>query len=241
MGAGLVIAIPLVLTLDLVSAAVALVLGSVFIFGSGLRPREFFLRTLPVWLAAPTAGITIALYGRASGDAIFDWGFFHISEGSLQLALATMLRLCAIGLPSIALFASIDPTDLADALAQRLRLPARFVLGALAAMRLIGLLTDDVRALGMARRARGVADTNRVARLLGTSFALFVLAIRRGTKLATAMEARGFGTLTTRTWARPATFDARDVLLIVAAACISTTALTAALWAGTVNFVFALS
>ncbi len=237
--AGIVLAFPLVVTLDLVSAGVALALGMIFVLGSGLTPREFFLRTLPVWLAAPAAGITIALYGRASGAALWDWGFVHVSEGSVHLAAATMLRLLAIGLPSIALFASIDPTDLADALAQRWHLPSRFVLGALAAMRLLGLLTDDVRALGMARRARGVADTGRIRRGLGTSFALFVLAIRRGTTLATAMEARGFGAKTARTWSRPAPFGGRDWLLIIVAALISTIALTASVLTGSFAFVFA--
>lgn len=240
-GAGLLLALPLVVTLDVVSGSVALLLGVFFIVGSGLRPKEFLLRTIPIWVAAPLSGITIALYGRSSGAAIWDWGFIHISEGSLTFALATVLRLLAIGLPSIALFASIDPTDLADALSQRLRLPSRFVLGALAAMRLLGLLTDDVRALGLARRARGVADTNRVTRAIGTSFALFVLAIRRGTKLATAMEARGFGSNAPRTWSRPAPWDRGDTVLMLIAAAASAVALTAAVLAGTFSFVFAIA
>ena len=117
----------------------------------------------------------------------------RISEGSLTLALATFFRVLAIGLPAVVLFVTVDPTDLADGLAQLLKLPARFVLGALAGMRLLGLLTDDWRALALARRARGVADTGRVRRVLGMAFALFVLSIRRGATLATAMEARGFG------------------------------------------------
>ena len=238
-GAGLLLALPLVITLDVVSATASLALGLVFVFGSGLTAKQFFTRTLPIWVAAPLAGVTIALYGRSSGAALFDWGFMHVSEGSITLAVATMIRLFAIGLPSIALFASIDPTDLADALTQRLHLPSRFVLGALAAMRLLGLLTDDVRALGLARRARGVAERNRFTRLLGTSFALFVLAIRRGTKLATAMEARGFGSDAPRTWSRRSPFGAADVWLMILAAAISAVALAAAVASGTFAFVFA--
>ncbi len=37
------------------------------------------------------------------------------------------------------------------------------------------------------------------------AFVLLVFAVRRGTKLATAMEARGFGADVERTWARPST------------------------------------
>lgn len=119
-------------------------------------------------------------------------GLVRISEGSIDLSLAILLRVLAIAVPSVLLFATTDPTDLADRLAQVLRLPARFVLGGLAGLRLVGLMVDDWRELGQARRARGVADSGRVRRFAGQAFALFVLAIRRGTKLATAMEARGF-------------------------------------------------
>ncbi len=239
LGASLLLALPLVLTLDVVSASVALVLGLGFVSASGLRPKEFFFRTIPVWVGAPAAAIGIGLYGRTSGAVLFEWGAIRVSEGSLELALATTIRLFAIGLPSIALFASIDPTDLADALSQRLRLPSRFVLGALAGMRLLGLLTDDVRSLGLARRARGVADQGRVRRVLGMAFALFVLAIRRGTKLATAMEARGFGSSNARSWSRPSPFDGRDAALMAAAAVVSAVALSASIVTGSFSFVLA--
>ena len=130
----------------------------------------------------------------------------RVSEGSLVLALATTLRVLAIALPSVVLFATVDPTDLADGLGQVLRLPARFVLGALAGLRMVGLFLDDWRALELARRARGVADRGRIRRFLGMAFALLVLSIRRGSKLATAMEARGFGAPGPRTWARESPF-----------------------------------
>ena len=80
----------------------------------------------------------------------------------------------AIALPSVVLFVTVDPTDLADGLAQVLRLPARFVLGALAGLRMVGLFIDDWRALELARRARGVADRGRLRRFLGMAFALLI-------------------------------------------------------------------
>ncbi len=107
------------------------------------------------------------------------------------------------------LFATTDPTDLADGLAQVLHLPARFVLGGLAGLRLVGLFVDDWRQLELARRARGVADAaarRRRPRFAGQAFALLVLSVRRGSKLATAMEARASAATLPRTWARPSTF-----------------------------------
>jgi energy-coupling factor transport system permease protein len=244
LAAALLIALPLVLTIDAVSAAVALGLSSILFVLSGVRWREFWLRTLPVWIAAPLTAVTIALYGQASGTVYVEWFVVRISEGSLELAVATFFRVLAIALPGIVLFVTVDPTDLADGLAQIVRLPSRFVLGALAGMRMLGLLADDWRALALARRARGVADEGRVRRVLGMAFALFVLAIRRGTKLATAMEARGFGGMTdsdgraiTRTWARESCWGAREWVLVAAGAAISATALSVAIAVGSWNFI----
>lgn len=237
LGVSGLIAIPLILTLDPVSASVALVLESVLFLFAGIGWREFWVRTWPVWLAAPLTGLTIALYGETSGTVYVDWFVLRISEGSLALALATMLRVLAIALPSVVLFITVDPTDLADGLGQIVKLPARFVLGALAGLRMVGLFLDDWRALELARRARGVADRGRIRRFLGMAFALLVLSIRRGAKLATAMEARGFGAPGPRTWARESRFGRAEWMLLAIGAAISAVAIAAAVVTGAWNFI----
>ncbi|MBU4464211.1 MAG: energy-coupling factor transporter transmembrane protein EcfT [Actinobacteria bacterium] len=237
LGAAALIGAPLILTIDWVSAATALTLEAVLFLFVGLSWREFWLRTSPVWIAAPLTAVTIALYGAASGQIYFEWLLVRVSEGSLSLALATFFRVLAIGLPAVVLFVTVDPTDLADGLAQVLRLPSRFVLGGLAGMRLVGLLTDDWRALALARRARGVADRGRIRRLLGMAFALLVLSIRRGSKLATAMEARGFGGSATRTWARESRFGGAEWALLAVGAAIGAIAVTVSVATGSWNFI----
>lgn len=237
LAAALLISLPLILSIDVLSASVALLLEIPILLLCGLTAREFWLRTAPLWIAAPLSAVTIALYGAQSGTVHFEWLLMRVSDGSLSLAAATAVRVLAIGLPAVALFATVDPTDLADDLAQRAHLPARFVIGALTGMRLLGLLADDWRALALARRARGVADQGRIRRGLGMAFALFVLAIRRASSLATAMEARGFGGTGRRTWARPSRWGRGDTALLVLAALIPVVALAAAVALGTWNFI----
>lgn len=237
LAAAVVITVPLVLTLDVVSAAVALALELLLMPFAGLGWREFWARTWLVWVLAPVTGLTIALYGRTSGEVYVEFLAVRVSDGSLELALATTLRVLAIALPSVVLFATVDPTDLADGLSQILKLPARFVLGALAGLRMVGLFLDDWRALELARRARGVADRGRLRRFLGMAFALLVLSIRRGSKLATAMEARGFGAPGARTWARPSTFGLAEWVLIAIGCAIAAIAVLAAVLAGSWNFI----
>ncbi|WP_211215781.1 energy-coupling factor transporter transmembrane component T family protein [Microbacterium indicum] len=234
----LLLALPLIASLDVVSGIVALALEVPLILACRIPWRTFWLRTSPIWIAAPLGGITIALYGQTSGTVHVEWLLVRVSDGSLLLAAATVLRMLAIALPGVVLFIGVDPTDLADGLAQRARLPARFVLGALGGLRMAGLLVGDWRELETARRARGVADEGRVRRFVGMAFALVVLAIRRGSALATAMEAKAFGSARRRTWARESPWGRREWALAACGPAISAVALAAAVWAGAFNPIF---
>jgi energy-coupling factor transport system permease protein len=237
LAAVMLLSVCLILSLDWVSGSVALLFEAVLLPFAGVRGKQFRLRTLPVWVAAPLTGVTIALYGEPSGAVHFEFWAIRISDGSLELALATVLRVLAIGLPAVVLFLTVDPTALADGLAQVWRLPSRFVLGALAALRLVGLFLEDWRSLEEARRARGVGDVGRIRRLPGQAFALLVLSIRRGSKLATAMEARGFGSGIERTWARTSRFGVREWALTATGLVAGLTALAVAVATGEWNFV----
>ncbi|MBO9046860.1 ATP-binding cassette domain-containing protein [Curtobacterium flaccumfaciens pv. flaccumfaciens] len=229
----LALGVCLVLSLDVVSAAVALALELALLPLLRLPVRTLLLRLAPVLLAVPLTAVSIALYGRPSGREWFDLGFAHVTDGSLTLALATALRVLAVGVPAIALFVRVDPTDLADGLAQVLRLPARFVLGALAAVRMMTLLVDDWRQLAMARRARGLADSGRLRRGATMAFALLVLALRRATTLAVAMESRGFGAPGRRTWARVARFAGPEWAMVAALVGIGVVSIAVAVSVGT--------
>lgn len=217
LGAASVIAFALLATVDPVTASAALVLELCAVPWSGVRWGGLLRRGWIVLLAAIPAGIATTLLGADAGTTLLDAGILSVSSGSLQSGLAIGVRILAIGLPGVVLMATTDPTDLADALAQVLRLPNRFVLSALAGMRLAGLLGQQWQALGMARRARGLGDDGlhgRIATTLGQIFALLVLAVRQATVLAMAMEARGFGARAARTWARRSRFGRHDALVI---------------------------
>jgi energy-coupling factor transport system permease protein len=239
LGASLVLGLVLVLTIDWVSAGVALACEFVLFFWAGLTLKVFVLRTALVWIAAPTAGLTTLLYGQAAGTVHWSFGLVLVTDGSIELAVATVLRVLAIGLPAVVLFITIDPTDLADGLGQIVKLPARFVLGGLAGLRMVGLFLDDWRALELARRARGIGDSGAIRRFANQAFALLVLSIRRGSKLATAMEARGFGAPVVRTWARESAFGAREYVLMGIGLAIALLSVTVSVTTGNWNFVLA--
>ncbi len=237
LAAALVIAVGLVLSVDWVSALTALVLEVILVLALRAPLRSLLTRGAVLVLVAGLTAVTILLYGEPSGVVHWHFLLITVSDGSITLAIATFLRVLAIAVPSVFLFIDTEPTELADGLGQVLRLPARFVLGALAGVRLIGLLGQDWRYLGYARRARGVADQARIRRAAGQAFALLVSAVRRGSMLATAMEARGFGAYPTRTWARPSPFGWRETALICLAFVIVAAAISVSVGSGHWNFI----
>ena len=229
----LVATTPLLITIDPVSAAVAVILELALMPLSGVSARSFFLKATPLLLAAPLGALSMLLYASPGGTVYWQFGPAAVSDHSMWLALGIGLRMCAIVLPAIALLDRIDPTDMGDGLAQILHLPARPVLAALAGARMTSLMAADWKALERARRARGVGDSSRIRSFLRGSFSLLVFALRRSGKLATTMEARGFGAEGKRTWARPSRLRAADAVLMVVAIALPAIALAASIWAGT--------
>ena len=229
----LVATTPLLATIDPVSAGVALALELALIPLSGVSARSFFLKATPLLVAAPLGALSMLLYAAPGGRVYWSFGPAAISDHSMWLALGIALRMCALVIPAIALLDRIDPTDMGDGLAQILHLPARPVLAALAGARMTSLMAADWKALERARRARGVGDASRIRSFLRGSFSLLVFALRRSGKLATTMEARGFGASRARTWARPSRLRAADAALMAVAIAVPTIALTVSVWAGT--------
>ncbi|HLI58543.1 MAG TPA: energy-coupling factor transporter transmembrane component T [Solirubrobacteraceae bacterium] len=211
----------LLVTADLVTASIVLGAELVALPLAGIRARVLATRAWPLPLAA--AGVAVAnLLGSSAGAATI---------------AGVSLRLLAIALPGILVFATTEPVDLADSLVQQLRVPARFAYGSLAAIGLLPLLAVDWATIRRARRARGIdAGHSPLAamRLFASAvFALLVAAIRRATRLAAAMDSRGFDSRRPRTAARRQRFRAADAALVAVTVAVVATANGAALAAGT--------
>ena len=231
-----IVSMPLMFTLDCLSASVALVLEFAIFACIKLTPWRVIRLSWPVWVGAPTSALTVLLYGKSGGNTWFQWWLMHATDRSALLAVATSLRILAIGIPAIVTVIGLDATDLADAFSQVLHLPDRFVYGGLAGIRLFGVLQDDWAALTASRRSRGLGDERRLRAFFPQSFALLVLSIRRSTTLAVAMEARGFGGAGARSHARVSRVHVRDWLFLVVCALVPLVAVAAALYFGTFAF-----
>lgn len=239
LGLILLVTSPLLLSVDWVSAAVSLVITVVCAPLCGVSWGRLVAMSWPLFLIAPISGLSMLLYAQEGGREYFSFFLATVTDNSIELAVAMMLRVLAVALPVIVLARDIDPTELGDALAQILKLPARFVIGAVAGVRMMTLFKDDWQAMGQARRARGLADRGRISHLVSMTFGLLVLALRRGGKLATAMEARGFGRpgmAGERTWARESRLIRKDWLAMAAGVLLASLPVIVAVLVGSWRF-----
>ena len=218
----LLLCIPMFISLDVVSASTALGIEFVLLWIGGVAPWTVCRKTWPVWIA----------------EILWQGGWIVISEGSINLAIATAIRVAAIAVPGVILALGLDPTDLADGLVEILHFSPRFVYGGLAGLRMFTLLQEDWRALGLSQRSRGLGDGNAIARALSQAFGLLVLSIRRATKLATAMEARGFGSDAPRSQARESKLHAVDWLFYAICIAVPAIALATAYYTGYWHWAF---
>ncbi len=195
----------LFITIDPLTPTLVLIAEIAAIPLVGVPLSALFRRALPVFIAA--VGI----------------GFFNaLLSGNVAAGVAIGLRLVGIALAGIVAVASIDPTDLADALVEHAHAPPRFTVGALAAFRLMPLFADEWQTIALARRARGL-DNRGVTAFFSMTRGLLVTAIRRATRLAVAMDGRGFADPGSpcRTLARPRAITSRDWSLVGAAVAVA--------------------
>jgi len=205
----------------LVVLAAELALGLVGLLAPGAgRAPEGRLRGVLTRLA-PAA---LAVFGVA-------WSAWLLGGRDLEVAAGAALRVLCLIVPSAVVFGFLEPESLGDHLAQRLRLPARPVVAATAALqRLQGF--DALWAELMAtRRVRGIrADRGVLARVreaVVVTGGLLVGALGQASTLALAMDARGFADARRRTWAGPAPWRLPDTLALGAGLLVVAVAVAA--------------
>lgn len=207
LAAALVLLVALFASLDGVTALVVLAGLAAVLPVSGLPVGALLDRSWLIGLAAVSIAVVNILFAsEQAGATVVAIGPLRLGAETVLGGLGLAARLIAIAAAGILATATSQPTEVADALVQQLRVSPRFAVGTLAALRLVPLLAVEWQTISIARRARGV-DAGRsplaAVRLFGGGLlALLVGAVRRGTRMALAMEARGFGAAPCRTSAR---------------------------------------
>lgn len=163
--------------------------------------RSTWWRVAVVLFAAVSVAVSTWLYGGQDPD----------TTGGAAL------RIMYLVLPSALVTPYLDPVALGDHLAQRLRLPARFVVVSVAALQRLDQLAEVREQVARARRARGLGGEGgavaRVRAVASVLFGVLVATLRDSGRVAVAMDSRGFAGARRRTWAEPAPWRPPDTLL----------------------------
>jgi energy-coupling factor transport system permease protein len=228
LSAMVVVTLVLLTSLDVVTPAVVVAAELCLLSAAGLTDlRDLWRRTWPLLLGAASVGLVNVLLSDGAG---------------VVTGVGLGLRVIGLALPGVLLVASTDPVRLADSLTVHWRVSTRFAFGALAALRLVPLLVAEFESVRLARRTRGVeAGRNPVAQarlVAGIGFALLVGAVRRGSRLATAMDARGFDSGIPRSNARGSSLHRRDAVFVLGTAAVCALAVTLSVLTGAWSPIF---
>ena len=190
-------------------------------------------RTGPAALARPLAPLLVVAAGFAWSNAAFAvappgsvvWtiGPLTLSEAGLRFGVAIGLRGLAIGALSVVFVRTTDPTRLVVSLIRNARLPFRIGYSLLAAYRFLPFFGEEIDRVRLAQRVRG--ELSPAGPFAGPRAAvrsvvpLLSEAVRRASRTAVAMDARGFGSARQRTYRRETPIGAAD--LVFALACVA--------------------
>jgi energy-coupling factor transport system permease protein len=233
-----VLLIVLFVSIDGLTALVVLGGALALVPFCGLSPSTLLARSWPLAFAALSIALFAVLFAPAQeGPTIVAVGPIRVGAATAVTGAGLAARLAAIALVGLLATATSDPTHLADALVQQLGVSPRFAIGSLAALRLLPRFALEWQQIELARRARGL-DAGRnpfVAMRIfaGQLITLLVAAIRRGTRMAVAMEARGFGAKPCRSVARPQRMTVGDWAWIAGAVLLGAGAVALSVTAGT--------
>lgn len=204
--------------------------------GGQLKPLWFFV----------FAGIAILLGNiffnkdNAVSPALLELGSVRITRAALWAAGSLWFRLLAFVSLSLVFAKTTEPQKLILSLIHQLRLDYRVAFSTMVGYRMLPLLRSDYQTIRAAQRVRGVRERSGVLHLWSRfrRYALPLLtgAVRRGGRVALAMDARAFGALPTRTYRKRVIVNRADWFFLAAVVLVEA-AVVLTLWlAGVTRF-----
>ena len=234
------ISLLLIVIVDPLTPTLFLTIALAVALAGGARPGTIARALVPLTVLGVGFVWSNAVFAATQGPATWTIGPFHASESGLRFGLAIAIRGIAIGMFSLAFVWTTDPTDLVVSLIGHARLPFRIGYPLLAAYRFLPFFADEYAQVRLARRVRGGlprGPLGRVREAVGELVTLLSDATRRATRIAIAMDARGFAAARERTYYREARLEWGDALFVLGAVVTTAALLELSSWAGALRTV----
>lgn len=192
-------------------------------YGAAIGWRKLFARLLYIAGFGLPLFVITAISVPLEGEQVLLG--LPVSSSAISYAAAISLRMFCMFLSSLIYIWSTEPRDFVVMMASRLKLPYRMVYGVSMALAFLPLLEQEgrigaqARMLRFGRAPRGIRE--RAAIRWDSLVAVFSGAIRRVEQTAGAMEAKGFGAYSTRTYLQEARIEPRGYVLMLMSAGIT--------------------
>ncbi len=217
---GLLIAVSLaaVLILDPVTPSVLYVLALVAVTATVRVPaRDLVLAHVPFVLFA--TGVLVVNALARPGTVLWQAGPLRVTVEGLEIGGALAARTLLIGVLAIGFLLSTDGVALMTSLHHNARLGPRITYAILAGYRMLQEMPREWATIRFAHAVRADPRESGSAprgprHLAGVIFTLLVVSVRKGERMAQALESRGLGLEPRTTW-RPVHVTRADWLMVV--------------------------
>lgn len=229
-----VVSVVVMFVLDPLTPAVLYLLALVGVLATTrVAPRALLLAHVP--FAAFAVGVFLVNVLSRPGEVLWQAGVLRVTAEGISVGAALAARTLLTGILAIGFLLSTDGVALMTSLHQNARLSARVTYAVLAGYRMLQEMPREWSTIQQAHAVRApLRKDGRLPRgprhLAGVVFTLLVVSVRKGERMAQALESRGLGLDPRTTW-RPAVVQGADWVLaaVVLGACGTVLAASATL------------
>jgi len=232
LGLLLVLSCAVLFVLDPVTPAVLYLLAlAAVLAATRVRLRTLALAHVP--FASFALGLLVVNAVSRAGRPVAELGVLTVTDAGLAVGAALAWRTLFVGVLSIGFLVSTDPVALVTSLHHHARLGARPTYALLAGHRMLEELPREWQTIRQAQRVRPAGDGRAAAARawLRAGFGLLVVSVRKGERMALALETRGVGLSPRTTWRR-APLGPADAAMVVAVVAVLAGVLAASAWLG---------
>ena len=229
------VSLVVVFVLDPVTPAALYLLALVGVAASvRVAPRTLVVAHVPFVLFA--VGVLMVNALARPGTVFWQAGLLRVTEEGLSVGAALAARSLLIGVLAIGFLLSTDGVALMTSLHQNARLGARVTYAILAGYRMLQEMSREWATIAHAHTMRAdVRDGGRPPRgprhHAGVVFTLLVVSVRKGERMAQALESRGLGLEPRTTW-RPVRVTRADWALAAGVVAVLAAVLAVSAWLG---------
>lgn len=157
-----------------------------------------------------------AVFGR-EGNMLWHWGILAYYDMAAPLSLIAAFKVFDIMVPALLFFCSVDPEDL-TLMQVKLGIPYRYAMLLAVALRFLPVLDNEMKSIYQAQLARGVPldkSWQKAIHFFPTVMPFIFRSFRSALDTGLAMELRGFGYASERTFLNEMSMKLVDWFLVI--------------------------